>query len=179
MGLLQTCAELGTAMVAFSPVGRSLLTDTPLSHAAVQDLAFLVNNPRFMEPNYTANIAAIAPFQALAAQMGMSAAGLAIAWVMAQGDHVIPIPGTRSVTHFTQLLEAAGRALFSGAMEWSGKVLLRRRTGRNHQVLKKGNKLHRRIQRQNLRDELIRAHHDQRPLRPVNAAMIKDVGSVL
>jgi hypothetical protein len=64
-------------------------------------------------------------------------------------------------------------------MEWSGKVLLRRRTGRNHQVLKKGNKLHRRIQRQNLRDELIRAHHDQRPLRPVNAAMIKDVGSVL
>jgi len=111
MGLLQTCAELGTAMVAFSPVGRSLLTDTPLSHAAVQDLAFLVNNPRFMEPNYTANIAAIAPFQALAAQMGMSAAGLAIAWVMAQGDHVIPIPGTRSVTHFTQLLEAAERVL--------------------------------------------------------------------
>ena len=111
MGLVQTCAELGTALVAFSPVGRSLLTDNPLSHAAVQDLPFLVNNPRFMEPNYSANIEAVAPFQALAADMGMSTAGLAIAWVMAQGDHVIPIPGTRSVDHFAELLEAADRTL--------------------------------------------------------------------
>ena len=106
MGLVQTCAELGTALVAFSPVGRSLLTDTPLSHAAVQDLGFLVNNPRFMEPNYGRNIAAIAPFQALAAEMGMSTAGLAIAWLLAQGPQVLPIPGTRSVTHFAQILEA-------------------------------------------------------------------------
>lgn len=111
MGLVQTCAELGVALVAFSPVGRSLLTDTPLSHAAVQDLGFLVNNPRFMEPNYSANIAAVAPFQALAAEMGISTAGLAIAWVLAQGDHVIPIPGTRSVAHFEQLLEAADKEL--------------------------------------------------------------------
>ena len=111
MGLLQTCAELGTALVAFSPVGRSLLTDTPLSYAAAQDLGFLANNPRFMQPNYNANIAAIAPFRALAAEMGMSAAGLAIAWILAQGDHVIPIPGTRSVAHFNQLLEASNRAL--------------------------------------------------------------------
>lgn len=111
LGLVQTCAELGTAMVAFSPVGRSLLTDTPLSHDAVQDLPFLLNNPRFMEPNYTANIAAIAPFQALAAEMGLSTAGLAIAWLLAQGDHIIPIPGTRSVSHFEQLLEGAHRPL--------------------------------------------------------------------
>lgn len=111
MGLVQTCAELGTTLVAFSPVGRSFLTDSPLSHAAVQDLPFLVNNPRFMEPDYSLNIAAVAPFQALAADMGLSAAGLAIAWVLAQGDHVLPIPGTRSVTHFAQLLEAANRTL--------------------------------------------------------------------
>lgn len=111
MGLVQTCAELGTAMVAFSPVGRSFLTDTPLSHAAVQELGFLVNNPRFMEPNYSANIAAIAPFQALARDMGLSTAGLAIAWVLAQGPHVLPIPGTRSVDHFAQLLEGADRNL--------------------------------------------------------------------
>lgn len=117
MGLVQTCAELGTALVAFSPVGRSFLTGTPLSHAAVQELSFLVNNPRFMEPNYSANIAAIAPFQALAAELDMSTAGLAIAWVLAQGDHVIPIPGTRSLAHFTELLEAAERRL--GADELS------------------------------------------------------------
>ncbi|NNK15952.1 MAG: aldo/keto reductase [Sulfitobacter sp.] len=123
MGLVQTCAELGTALVAFSPVGRSLLTDSPLSHAAVQDLPFLVNNPRFMEPNYSANIAAVAPFQALAADMGMSTAGLAIAWVMAQGEHVIPIPGTRSVAHFSQLLEAADRTLTADELKAIEKVL--------------------------------------------------------
>lgn len=113
MGLVQACAELGTALVAFSPVGRSLLTDTPLSFEAVQDLPFLVNNPRFMAPNYSANNAAIAPFRALAADMGLSTAGLAIAWLLAQGDHVIPIPGTRSVTHLAQLLEGADRVLSS------------------------------------------------------------------
>jgi len=107
MGLLQTCAELGVAMVAFSPVGRSLLTDAPLSYEAVQDLPFLTNNPRFMAPNYAANLAAVAPFRALAADMGLSTAGLAIAWVLAQGDHVIPIPGTRSVAHFSEILQAA------------------------------------------------------------------------
>ncbi|MGB1234857.1 MAG: aldo/keto reductase [Planktomarina sp.] len=106
MGLIQTCAELGTTMVAFSPVGRSLLTDRPLSHAAVQDLPFLVNNPRFMQPNYDMNIKAIVPFQMLAADMGLSAAGLAVAWVLAQGDHVIAIPGTRSVAHFKEILQA-------------------------------------------------------------------------
>ena len=123
MGLVQTCAELGTALVAFSPVGRSLLTDSPLSHAAVQDLPFLVNNPRFMAPNYSANIAAVAPFQALAADMGMSTAGLAIAWVMAQGEHVIPIPGTRSVAHFAQLLEAADRTLTADELQAIEDVL--------------------------------------------------------
>ncbi|WP_299285552.1 aldo/keto reductase [uncultured Tateyamaria sp.] len=111
MGLVQTCAEIGTALVAFSPVGRSLLTDTPLSHSAVQDLGFLVNNPRFVEPNYSANIAATVPFRALAADMGLPAAGLAIAWLLAQGDHIIPIPGTRSVAHFQQLLQGATRTL--------------------------------------------------------------------
>lgn len=111
MGLIQTCAELGVAMVAFSPVGRSLLTDHPLSFEAVQDMPFLVNNPRFMQPNYDANIAAVKPFRDLAADMGMSTAGLAIAWVLAQGDHVIPIPGTRSTKHFAELLEAASRPL--------------------------------------------------------------------
>jgi len=109
MGLVQTCAELGVSLVAFSPVGRSLLTDNPLSFEAVQDIPFLKGNPRFMEPNYSANIAAGDRFRALAADMGISAAGLAIAWVLAQGEHIIAIPGTRSITHFQELLEAVKR----------------------------------------------------------------------
>lgn len=111
MGLVQTCAELGVALVAFSPVGRSFLTDHPLTFKAVQSIGFLKNNPRFMAPNYAANIAATDRFRSLAADMGVAAAGLANAWLLAQGDHVIPIPGTRSLAHFHEILQGAELAL--------------------------------------------------------------------
>ncbi len=106
LGLVQTCAELGVALVAFSPVGRSLLTDNPLSYEAAQASVFLRENPRFLEPNYTRNIAASEPLRALAKAMGEPAAALAVAWVMAQGDHILPIPGTRSTQHFAELSRA-------------------------------------------------------------------------
>lgn len=123
MGLIQTCEELGVAMVAFSPVGRSLLTDNPLSFEAVQDMPFLVNNPRFMQPNYDANIKALEPFRKLAADIGLSTAGLAIAWVLAQGDHIIPIPGTRSTKHFAELLQGAERKLNADELKAIDAVL--------------------------------------------------------
>lgn len=111
MGLVQTCAELGTALVAFSPVGRSLLTDNPLSPEVIPGLSFLAGNPRFMQPNLSANLRATDHFRALAAEMGTSAATLSIAWLLHQGDHVIPIPGTRSVSHFRELVAGAGLPL--------------------------------------------------------------------
>lgn len=104
LGLLQTCAELGTALVAFSPVGRSLLTDDPLPVATIPNLGFLAGNPRFIEPNLSANLRATDRFRALAADMGTPTAALAIAWLLHQGDQVIPIPGTRSVDHFRDLV---------------------------------------------------------------------------
>ena len=113
LGLVQACGELGTALVAFSPVGRSLLTDRPLSFEAVQTLDFLRGNPRFMSPNYEANVRAAKAFRVLAAEMGLSAAGLANAWLLAQGEHVIPIPGTRSVAHLEDCLQGAAVDLSS------------------------------------------------------------------
>jgi aryl-alcohol dehydrogenase-like predicted oxidoreductase len=104
LGMVQTCAELGVALVAFSPVGRAFLTDAPFSYERGQSMAFTANNPRFMEPNYSANIAATDGFRALAADMGEPAAALAIAWLIAQGDHVIPIPGTKNTGHLAELL---------------------------------------------------------------------------
>lgn len=112
LGLVQTCAELGTALVAFSPVGRSLLTDHPLTLSAVQEVGgFVASNPRFIEPNYSANIAATEPLRAYAGELGVSTAALAISWVLAQGDHIIAIPGTRSTTHFGELVEGWNLAL--------------------------------------------------------------------
>lgn len=109
LGLVQTCAEFGTTLVAFSPVGRALLTDTPHDQASVQDIAFMKDNPRFVEPNLGFNLAKNAEFRALAADMGVAAATLAIAWLVHQGDHIVPIPGTRSIDHLREV--AAGGSL--------------------------------------------------------------------
>ena len=104
LGLVQTCAELGTTLVAFSPVGRAFLTDAPFSYEFAQSMDFTKGNPRFMQPNYDANIAATDRFRALAAEMGEPAAALAIAWLIAQGDHILPIPGTKNMAHLKELL---------------------------------------------------------------------------
>lgn len=109
LGLVQTCAELGTTLVAFSPVGRALLTDTPHDLASVQSIDFMKANPRFVEPNLGFNLAKNAEFRALAADMGVAAATLAIAWLVHQGDHIVPIPGTRSIEHLREV--AAGGSL--------------------------------------------------------------------
>jgi aryl-alcohol dehydrogenase-like predicted oxidoreductase len=111
LGLVQASAELGVAMVAFSPVGRSLLTDNPIPREQIPDLPFLAGNPRFMEPNLTENLRLTDAFRELAAEMGTSAAGLSNAWLLSRGPHVIPIPGTRSVNHLRECMSGANLTL--------------------------------------------------------------------
>ena len=105
MGMLQACAELGTTLVAFSPVGRTFLTDTPMDYGRAQTSDFLKGNPRFLEPNMTANLAITDKFRTYASDHNLPTASLAIAWLLAQGDQVLPIPGTRSVVHLKELVK--------------------------------------------------------------------------
>ncbi len=107
LGLVQRTKELGTSLVAFSPVGRSLLTDDPLSYEKCQAIDFLKDNPRFLQPNFAHNIAATDRFRLLAKEMGYKTASLAIAWLLHQGEHILPIPGTRSVSHLEELAAGA------------------------------------------------------------------------
>ncbi|MBL4806786.1 MAG: aldo/keto reductase [Rhodobacteraceae bacterium] len=107
MGLMQTCAELGTALVAFSPVGRGLLTDDPKTEESLKELPFLASNPRFSGVNLAANLEATGRLRDFAAEMGEPTAALAIAWLLAQGEQVIPIPGTRSILHFCEHVRGA------------------------------------------------------------------------
>ncbi len=107
LGLVQKTKDLGTSLVTFSPVGRSLLTDSPHSFEKSQSIAFLKTNPRFLEPNYSRNIAATDRFRLLAKEMGKKTASLAIAWLLHQGEHILPIPGTRSVSHLEDLAAGA------------------------------------------------------------------------
>lgn len=106
MGLVQTCKELGTALVAFSPVGRTFLTDNPLSYDIAQTLDFTKVNPRFNQPNYDKNIILSDNFRNYSRDIGLATATLSIAWLLAKGNHIIPIPGTRSVNHLKELSAA-------------------------------------------------------------------------
>jgi aryl-alcohol dehydrogenase-like predicted oxidoreductase len=123
LGLTQTTAALGTALVAFSPVGRSLLTDRPHSAETAAGFAWLKQNPRFIEPNLSLNVEATAPFRQLAADMGVSAASLAIAWLLHKGDNIIPIPGTRSPNHLREHCAGARLALSDSDIEAIETVL--------------------------------------------------------
>ena len=105
MGLVQTCAKLGTSLVAFSPLGRSLLTDNPITIEKASSLDFLKNNPRFTSPNYEENIDLTNKLREYSKGKNIPTASLVIAWLLAKGDHIIPIPGTRSINHFKEIIE--------------------------------------------------------------------------
>ncbi|GGH61002.1 aldo/keto reductase [Frigidibacter albus] len=105
LGVIRACKELGVAFVPFSPVARGMMGDTALRLDQVQD-GFRARNPRFMEPNFSANTAIIDGLRAYARARGVPTAQLALAWVLAQGPHLIPIPGTRSAAHLRDLAGA-------------------------------------------------------------------------
>lgn len=107
LGMVQACEALGTALVAFSPVGRALLSDEPPTPERVAASPFLNVNPRFNNGNLERNIAASEPLRELAREMGVPTASLAMAWLLASSPCVIPIPGTRSLRHFAELVKGA------------------------------------------------------------------------
>ena len=123
LGLVQTTAELGTAIVAFSSLDRFLLTDTPHSAHKVEALDWLSKNPRFKEPNLTFNIEAASKVRDLAAQHGVATATLAIARLLNKNEHIIPIPGTRSVKHFFEHFHGARLSLSKEQMSQIEEVL--------------------------------------------------------
>jgi len=94
-GCLDMCQRLGIAFVPYSPLGRGFLTGalkSPDDFAADDYRRF---NPRFQGDNFNKNLRLVEQVQALAADKGVTAGQLALAWVMAQGDYLIPIPGTK------------------------------------------------------------------------------------
>lgn len=99
LGVLETCRELGIALVAFSPLGRGALAGELDDPATLEDSDLRTKMPRFAPANWPHNRALIERLVALAAEAGITAAQLALAWVLSRGPHVHVIPGTTSEPH--------------------------------------------------------------------------------
>ena len=112
-GVLATCRRLGIAFVAYSPLGRGFLTGelrTPDDFAADDYRRF---TPRFQGENFNRNLHLVEKVKALATARGISASQLALAWVLAQGDDIIPIPGTKQRKYLESNVAAASLTLSS------------------------------------------------------------------
>ncbi|ACY14873.1 aldo/keto reductase [Haliangium ochraceum] len=93
--ILATCRELGVGFVAYSPLGRGFLTGQITSPSDLAEDDWRRHSPRFQGENFAKNLAMVSKIQEIAAEKGCTAAQLALAWVMAQGDDIVPIPGTK------------------------------------------------------------------------------------
>jgi aryl-alcohol dehydrogenase-like predicted oxidoreductase len=107
IAVLQACRELGVAFVAFSPVARGFLCGDVLDVAALELKDIRRAMPRFAPATYAANCSLLPAYRALAQQAGCSPSQLALAWLLQQGEHIIPIPGTTQVPHLLDDLGAA------------------------------------------------------------------------
>ncbi|MEO9019888.1 MAG: aldo/keto reductase [Gemmatimonadaceae bacterium] len=107
-GVLETCRELGIGFVAYSPLGRGFLTGAikSVDHLAPDD--FRRTNPRFVGDNFQRNLDVVHRLEEMAKEKACTASQLALAWVLAQGPDIVPIPGTTRAEHLDANIAAVG-----------------------------------------------------------------------
>jgi aryl-alcohol dehydrogenase-like predicted oxidoreductase len=106
-GVLATCRELGIGFVAYSPLGRGFLSGRFTSPDQLDEGDFRRNGPRFTGSNLEANLKLAGKVAKIAEEKGITPAQLAIAWVLAQGEDIVPIPGTKRRKYLEQNAGAA------------------------------------------------------------------------
>jgi aryl-alcohol dehydrogenase-like predicted oxidoreductase len=94
-GVLAACRRLGVGFVPYSPLGRGFLTGAIARPADFAADDYRRSSPRFQGENFARNLALVAKVKSFAAELGCTAGQLALAWVLAQGDDIVPIPGTK------------------------------------------------------------------------------------
>jgi aryl-alcohol dehydrogenase-like predicted oxidoreductase len=121
--VLPTVRELGIGYVAYSPLGRGFLTGQITSPDDFADDDFRKNHPRFQGENFDRNIALVREVEAMAAEKGCTTAQLALAWVLAQGEDVVPIPGTRHSRYLDDNIGALDVKLSAAELQRLDEIL--------------------------------------------------------
>jgi len=117
--MLRTCKELGVAFVAYSPLGRGFLTGQIRKFEDLEANDYRRYSPRFQGENFDKNLLLVKKLEDLAQRKGCTASQLALAWVMAQGDFIFPIPGTKRMKY---LEENTGAVNLSFTPEELGEI---------------------------------------------------------
>ena len=115
--ILPTIRELGIGLVAYSPLGRGFLTG---QYASFEDLPvddYRRNAPRFQGENFQKNIQLVDQIKTIAAKKGCSASQLALAWVLAQGEDIVPIPGTKQIKYLEENIGAVSLSLSADELD--------------------------------------------------------------
>ncbi|CAF3387670.1 unnamed protein product, partial [Rotaria sp. Silwood2] len=107
IGLLKTCRELGVAIVCYSPLGRGILTGQIKSPDDLEQDDFRKHLPRFSKENFDKNLQLVDKLTSLAKKKGCTVGQLTLAWILAQGDDFIPIPGTTKIKNLEENVAAA------------------------------------------------------------------------
>ena len=117
IAVLDACKELGVAFVAFSPVARGFLCNTLTEVTTLDPKDIRRAMPRFAPDNYAANLQLLPAYLQVAQDVGCTPAQLAIAWLLHRDEHIIPIPGTTSLSHLTEDLEAVNVTIDAATMD--------------------------------------------------------------
>ncbi|CAG8717915.1 13666_t:CDS:2 [Dentiscutata erythropus] len=106
-GIKETCEKLGITIVAYGPLGRGFLTGRYKSNADFEENDSRKNHPRFVDENFDKNLELVHKLNALAKKKGTTNSQLCLAWVLAQGDNIIAIPGTKKNKYLEENIKAA------------------------------------------------------------------------
>jgi aryl-alcohol dehydrogenase-like predicted oxidoreductase len=104
--VLPLLRELGIGFVAYSPLGRGMLTGTVRSLDQLDDSDFRKTNPRFVGENFERNRRLVDEVEAIATELGVTPGQVALAWLLTKGDHIAPIPGTKRVSRVEENVDA-------------------------------------------------------------------------
>jgi aryl-alcohol dehydrogenase-like predicted oxidoreductase len=116
-GVLQACDELGVGFVAYSPLGRGFLTGRFRSIEDLEANDYRRHSPRFQGDNFAKNLQTVARVAEIAQEKHCTPAQLALAWLLAQGSHIVPIPGTTSAVRLRENIGAADIPLTSADLQ--------------------------------------------------------------